>query len=349
MSRHALFVAVWATGCSEQEFNFRNLPSPPSDLRIRGRVCDPVTRTWVADALVYTHLYDDHDVVYDSRSTYTDPDGNYELTDLVADKEYEIYVQVGHAIIDQFGLGVGTEDVSIPPEPCAGNVDRKVAVVTGGYDDLAPTLAALGITGIRMIDGQAGTELVDFLTDPTAMGSYDAIFFDGGHREDGVVYGEGPVLTVQDALRSYVDDGGMVFASDWAYDVVEQTWPEMLDFAGDDTVPDAAQIGEIGLVDAQIVDPGLASVVQQDEVQITYDLPVWPVIDAASPEVEVWLEGDAPWRIGLEDGNQPRSPLLVGFDQGDGRVLLSTYRSRANDDPVMLSVLRTVLDEPASR
>ena len=44
--------------CSEQEFNVENIAPPTGDLKITGRVCHPLLRTWIPDALVYTHLYD---------------------------------------------------------------------------------------------------------------------------------------------------------------------------------------------------------------------------------------------------------------------------------------------------
>lgn len=349
MNHHLLLVPLLLAGCSEREFSVQNLPEPVGDLRISGRVCDPVTSTWLENALVYTHLYDENQVVYDSRSTYTDADGSWVLGDLVAETDYEVYVQSGHDVIDKFILGVGTEDVAVPDPVCAGTVELNVAVITGAYDDLAPVLEAIGVTGTRVIDGQAGSEIVDFLTDPAAMAEYDVIFFDGGHREDGVIYGEGPVLAIHDAIRGYVKGGGVVFASDWAYDVVEQVWPDAVDFAGDDLVPDAAQIGEAGVLSATIVDPGLASTVQLDAVDITYDLPVWPVIETAGAGTDVYLEGEAPWRRGLTAGIQPSSPLLVGFDDGDGRVLLTTYRNSVNNNQAMLGVLITLMDAIVGR
>ncbi|MEQ1564760.1 MAG: hypothetical protein ABMA64_03895 [Myxococcota bacterium] len=336
--------ALALAGCSEREFNVQNIPPPSGDLSLSGRVCNPQTHTWMENALVYTHLYDATDVVYDTRSTTTDADGRWTLTELVADKEYEVYVQVGQDIIDKFLVSLEGESGTVPDPACAGTPELNVAVITGAYDELAPLLDAIGMTGSRVIDGQAGTEIVDFLTDPAAMAEYDVVFFDGGHREDGVIYGAGPEVTaVRDTIRSYVQAGGVVFASDWAYDVVEQIWPAELEFYGDDAIPDDAQVGDIGTVDAEVVDADLSLTLGLDRMDVTYDLPVWPVVESAGPGVTVYLSGAAPWRIGLEAGTVPDSPLLVGFDDGDGRVLLTTYRNAANNTDAMLGVLLTLV------
>ena len=340
-------LALGAIGCSEREFNVQNIPPPAGDLTISGAVCHPVTGIWLEDALVYTHLYDENDIVYDSRSDYTDAGGRYELTDLVADRPYEIYVQLGQDIIDGFVVELGSEDLELPEPACSEDVSIDVAVISGAYDDFGPILDQIGVTGVRVIDGQSGNEIVDFLTDPIAMSEFDMIFFDGGHREDGVIYGDGPTSIVQDSIRSYVQQGGVVFTSDWAYDVVEAVWPDAVDFYGDDTIPDAAQVGEPGTVEAS-VEEDLAETISSEEIEITYDLPVWPIVEEASASVDVLLWGDAPFREGFETGTVQDAPLLLSFDDGDGRVLFTTYRNTANNNTAMLSLLLTLLDAIAN-
>ena len=130
MRLHWLCLAATVAGCSEHEFNVVPVAPPVSDLTISGRVCHPVTHTWLPNALVYTNLYDDNDVVYDSRSDTTDALGAYLLTDLVAEKDYQIYVQVGHDIIDSYIVGLGVDSVEVPPPECAANNELSVAVIS---------------------------------------------------------------------------------------------------------------------------------------------------------------------------------------------------------------------------
>jgi len=336
--------------CSEQEFNLENNPSPAGDLAIRGRVCDDVRKVWLENALVYTHLYDDNDVVYASASDYSDADGRFELANLIAGKDYEVYTQVGHDIVNKQIVRLEGEDLELPEPICAGAVELAVAVVTGAYDDLTPMLDAIGFTGVEVIDGRVSSEITDFLSNPAAMAEYDMIFFDGGHKEDGVFYGSGPVQAVRDNLAQYVAGGGVVFASDWAYDVVEQTWPAKVDFYGDDLVPDAAQVGETGQITADVTDPDLSASIGLATLDVTYDLAVWPLVEAVDPSVNVQLRGDAPWRVGLDTGVLTDAPLLVSFDEGEGLVVFTTYRNTANfTNESMLGVLITIVNAIGGR
>lgn len=68
------------SGCSEQSLSKTEDEvdglAPGSVL---GRVCDPSGRTWLPDALAYTHLVDDAGKLYDTRTAYTDRDGYFLL------------------------------------------------------------------------------------------------------------------------------------------------------------------------------------------------------------------------------------------------------------------------------
>ena len=45
--------------------------------------------------------------------------------------------------------------------------------------------------------------------------------------------------------------------------MVEQTWPEAINFVGADEIPDAAQLGEYGMVNAAVSDAALAEWLEQ--------------------------------------------------------------------------------------
>lgn len=342
-----MFAALALIGCSEQEFNFQYVPPAPGDLSIQGRVCDPVLQTWLEGAFVYTNLYDaENDIVYDTRTATTDADGVYVLEELNGDLEYEIYVQKGHDIIEQFIVTLSREaDLVLPDPPCFADVDAQVAVITGTYDDLVPTLAAANVPVARVIDGQRGDEIVDFLSDSANLSEYQILFFDGGHLEDGVVHGSGPeVASTLNSLRSYVEGGGVIFASDWAYDVVERLYPDRVEWVGDDLVADAAQAGEPGDVSAAVTNTGLSLAVGQEAVTVRYDLAEWPVIEGLDGGVDLYLEGDVAWRQGMSTHPIAASPLLIGFREGKGQVVYSTYRAAANGEGEMLAVLAAMVE-----
>ncbi len=349
MSPRPLCAALLALGlgaCSENEVNFRDVPPDvPRDGGIRGQLCDEVRQVWLEGATVYTHLYDDDGVIYDTVTDVTDAEGRFELA-VPTDRTYTVYVARGNDLVQQFDVTVPPNQfVDLPAPSCFGDVDVSVAVVTGAYDDLEVLIQAVGIASFTEIDGQATTELTDFLTNPTALNEYQVVFFNGGHLEQGVIYPvtDPTVALVHDNLRQYVQNGGVVFASDWAYDLVEQIWPDAIDFLGDDAVIDAAQRGEPGDVDAVVVDEFMAAAVGFSQVTVAYDKSVFPVMVAAGSGTRVYLAGTARYRQGQTVADQPDAPLAVSFEDGNGRVYYTSYRNEANGAGDMLAVLQYLL------
>lgn len=333
--------------CSENEVSFNTIPPDvPTDGEIIGQLCNEELQVWLEGATVYTHLYDDGGVVYDTVTDVTDVEGRFSLA-VPSLRTYDVYVAYGNEIVSTYQVEVGdNEQVEIPPPACFGDVELSVAVVTGAYDDLAVLFQTLGIATYKEVNGQATSELEDFLRDPAVMAEYQVIFFDGGHKEDGFIYPSGDPLVeeIRTNLRTYVQNGGVVFASDWAYDVVEQTWPAMVDFLGDDADPDAAQKGEPGDVNAVVADEFMSAALGFGQVTVAYDMSVYPVIEGVDPGTRVYLTGDIPWRNGQAIETLPASPIAVSFEDGSGRVYFTGYRNAANGAGDMLETLRYLLD-----
>jgi hypothetical protein len=215
--------------------------------------------------------------------------------------------------------------------------DVRVAVISGDYDDFSTLLPELGIGDFEVINGQTGEDLIQFLSSTENLSVYDMVMFDGGHLEEDVIYDtdgsdtDGNVVAVHTALSAYVREGGSLFVTDWSYDVVEQIWPEMVDFVGDDTLPDDAQRGEPEVVDARVVHPGMSSNIGAETVTIDFDMAVWPPVVSTSDDVTVFVRGDVHSREGMNTSQHNSSPLLLEFGSGDGTVVYSTWRATAND------------------
>jgi hypothetical protein len=319
-------------------------PQPGS---ISGRVCDPSGRTWLSDATVYTHLIDGAGSLYDTRTVYTDRDGKWTLEELPPEVTYDVYVQYGDEVIDFFAVEVEDSAAVVLEDPdCFDPLALDVAVVTGDYDSFDVVLDNMGFANYTLVDGLSEADLADFLGDVEAMKAYDIIFFNGGHIEDGIVYGldgvtADPVLMAN--VVEYVEGGGAIYASDWAYDVVETGWPDRVDFVGDDETPDAAQVGEYGVVQATVADAALAEWLGAETMSIEYDLPVWPPIESVDPSVTSHLQGGVSYRVGTETYNLADVPLLVSYTAGEGKVVFSTFRVAKNGTSEMLEVLQYIM------
>lgn len=344
-------LALLLAGCTEQSFFLdKSEPEPGiSPGRVQGRVCDPSGRTWLPDALAYTHIYSDAGTLLETRIAYTDRDGYWSLDDLPGEKEYTFYVQYGPDILaeDTIFLDDG-EEVKLEEPECFDPLQLDVAVITGDYDDFALVLNYMGFANYELIDGLTLSEVRDFLLDSDAMSQYDMIFFNGGFTEEDVVYDldesdPDTVAAINANITAYVDAGGTVYASDWAYDVVEQNWPDRVDWVGTDEVPDDAQQGDYDYVSAAVSDSALAGWLGTNFVDIEYDLAVWPPIESVAGSVSVHLAGDVHYRQGTTSYSLTAVPMLVSFSSGNGKVVFSTFRVAKNSTTDMLLVLQYMM------
>jgi hypothetical protein len=124
---------------------------------------------------------------------------------------------------------------------------------------------------------------------------------------------------------------------------VESCWPEAINFVGADEVPDAAQLGEYGIVNAAVSDAALADWLDSDYTQVEFDLPVWPPIEGVADTVSVHLTGNIDYREGISVFNLNASPLLVSFTSGEGRVAFSTFRVAKNADSDIILMLQYMM------
>lgn len=363
-------VALFATACGQDTTITAkpdvNVAINPGE--ISGRVCDASGKTWLQDATVYTHVKDG-DRIIDTKIAYTDRDGYWLIEDLPAERSYDIFIQYGSTRLweqEQYGVWLSDgQDLELDEPDCFDPLQIDVAVVSGSYDDFALVLQNMGFGNYVVVDGLDEDELIGFVSDSANLMAYDIIFFDGGHQESGIFYavpeddedepglgdegttedtGATPLHeTVQANLQAYVAQGGAIYASDWSYDIIEQTWSDRLEFVGDDTTPDAAQLGEYGLVNAAVSDASLAEWLDSDYVEIEYDLPVWAPIETNSDSVSVHLKGNVSYRVGTSTYSLPTAPLLVSFTSGEGKVVYSTFRVAKNATTDILLVLQYMM------
>lgn len=337
--RTLLPLALLATACNEQGFSEVKDYGGVYESSIAGRVCDTTRSVWLEGATVYTHIITSDGELIGTAETTTDEGGRYLLGDLRGDTDYTVYVQYGSSVIDMFDVRIdGTQEVVLEDPVCSSDVNSTVAIVSGDYDSPADVLPSFGVSDFYEVNGQTGSELVQFLQSAENLAQYDAIFFAGGHIEEDVFYDTngddvaGDVGRVIQAVKDYVDAGGTIVATDWSYDVIEQAWPNKLDFLGEDSVPNDAQLGTPDTVDADVTNNDLESAVGQETVPVHFDLDTWPIVVGSDESVTPYLVGDAPYRIGLDTFTQANSPFMVQFDVGDGSVVFLTWRLTANTE-----------------
>ncbi len=351
LSRVALFpLALTLAACSDQGVSFvKEDPIIIDDGIIRGRVCDPSGRTWLPDALAYVNIVDENGVIYDTKQAFSDLDGRWEIADLPGERSYTVYVQYGSQTLSTEEVYIASgQTVELPEPDCFDPIALDVAIVTGDYDDFDILLDRMGFANYDLVDGQDATTVRDFLANPEALARYDIIFFNGGFVEDGVIYNStdptDPVVAqnVQNVV-DYVNAGGSIYASDWAYDLVEVAWPDRVDFVGADEIRDDAQLGDYETVNAAISDASMSEFLGKQYLEVDYDLPVWPPIESTASLVSTHLTGTVPYSDGLSDYTLTSVPLLVSFNAGSGKVAFSTFRMARNANQDMVNVLQYMM------
>lgn len=357
MNRSLPLLVLFAVACGPSDNQIHNINdgdgAPPTYGDITGRSCDPSGIAWLEGATVYVNVMNADGYISEILSTTTDAQGYWTLVDVPTGQDTVVYVQKGNEIVESHEVEVVQNRTVYIPEPtCFDPRVLKIALVTGNYDDFDRVLDNMGISDYTLIDGLDKGNLVQFLSNGEALAEYDLLFFNGGHVEEGVVYdSEDPsnpdLAVIRETLADYLDAGGRIYASDWAYDWVAQLWPEKVDFLGAEAAPNDAQLGTTQRVDGVIADYALAQFMGKDTegMQVLYDLPVWPPIAGTSSSVSVHLTGTIEYRDSGTLLYQYSSPLLVSFNVGpnNGKVVFSTFRLVANNNEDLIRMMQYVM------
>jgi len=330
---------------------------PPG--RIEGRICDPSGRSWLASAMAYTNVVSDGQLV-ETRVSYSDRDGFWLLEDLPGDVTYDVFVQYGPDILfDQEVYVPSGQTVQLSEPDCFNPLELKVAVITGDYDDFQRVIEQMGFENYTIYDGlTTGNDICDacqdnlrnFLLDADEMAQFDIIMFNGGHIEEDIVYdmdagNVGDADAIMGNIVGFVQNGGSIYASDWAYDEIEIGWPSRIDFVNDDTLPNDAEVGGPQTVHATISDSALADWLGREDgrIDIDYDLSTWPAAVDVDDTVSVHVQGTVDVQIGPVHDTLNESPLLVSFNDGDGKVVYASFRVAANASTDMMLTLQYMM------
>ena len=181
------------------------------------------------------------------------------------------------------------------------------------FDDMGAVLKKMGISAVEVT--------ADDLNNLSTWKKYDAIYLNCGS-----IY---PSDERTAALKKYVQDGGIVYASDYSGELIEAAFPDKINFFSEDKKNPqsfSAKVGDSGEMEANIVDQGLASIVGKNKVLINFDLGSWVVINSVNSGVRVHVIGNAKTNSGEVLKNRP---FVVSFSEGKGEVLFTSFHNEA--------------------
>jgi hypothetical protein len=259
-----------------------------------GQVTIPGATVNIASYLAYTKT-----ATTDSTGKYTFdnvPDGNYTLTAAKGNWSGQTTISVKDGSVN------GDTQIRFDTSP------DDIAVVQGLYDSVETILDELGVQ-YTFIDA---ADLQDY----TIVSSYKIIFLNCGCD---TTYASDPV--VMSNLQNFVAGGRSLYASDWAFEYVEDAWPSAIDFPSD------PYIGQSQNITADVVDSALAAYLGSTTVPITFNLSAWVVMNGVGSGTTIHISGD----FVTDDGPMTDKPILVSFmpSTGSGRVVYTSFHYEA--------------------
>lgn len=290
---------------------------------ISGRACTPDQQT-LAGANVTVSGTNCEGIPFDVVTT-ANSEGFFSLDE----------VPVGtHTITVSLGSFSGSEFVEIRENRntdlgsdgvCLDGSDVPIAILTGSYDDIGALLNNLQIEydrpGSDGFFGVSANDARDFLTDINTMMDYQILFIECGElwsqlgSSGGGFFGGSSVHDQVIAnLRTFVQSGRSLYASDRAYQFVSRAFPEAVNFRPD-TLAGSSQT-----VTAQVISDAMFTLLGTSHTQINFNLGGWAVMSSPPPGVTVHFQG--PVRIGSSSNVQ--APLLISYSHSSGGTVIYT-------------------------
>ncbi len=239
--------------------------------------------------------------------------------------------------------------------------DTRPAAMDWAYDDISSVIRRIGITEFDRAEPcrtattttdvtTAACEFGNILADSARLNEYNVIFAPCGalgFSKSWQVLGAAVNSRIATNVRTWLQRGGRLYASDTAYGLLSRSAPTVATFAGGMTLAtnnrDPANIG-VGAsppmgrtYQAQIVDPNLRTwladrgVGMMGTVSITGFISPWVAVDSVPMTTRVLVDGEVEWFTSMAGVTMPagRRPLTISADikenNGCGRAVFSSY------------------------
>lgn len=310
-------------------------PDPSQTGSIRGTLCTDDEEGLAGVRVFLTSAIDG--VIFED---FTDADGRFLIAGVPAPATVQVkaeragFVKVWNDV-EVFPTDTVPDGTQVDPDSsCTALVpDTGVSylVVNGAYDKIQNVLDRMGLDNVTLTEGNpldpSEPWAANVFGDYSTLSEYDAVFINCGVSEIEFLGTPDPVVAAN--LRQYVQQGGSLYVSDQAYDLVELVWPDRIDFLFGDDENSSAEAGDDGAYSMAVAEPGLRDFVGQDVIDIEYAYGYFALIQEVAPGTTVYLRSDM--RYHVNGGIQTLSdvPVTVGFSDGPagsgGRVIFTSF------------------------
>lgn len=255
------------------------------------------------------------------------------------------YYDSMHVVLESLGFPIRAHYKSRTPEILdpTGNVD----LIHGD-----PGLDFVGSYDPWANDAPSKFWIREFLADPVWMADYDIIMINCGVNDSDIYMNLSSVSPAVANLRAYVAAGGSVYVSDWASEIARLAFPGSINYVGSDLSFGLARTGSPHPEQpSRVVDPDLAVALGRTDLNINLGLGWWVVLEPASSQPStLYPLVNADVIIYTDfDPSRPAArqnvPLIVRFDHGDGRVLLTSAHTETQTTADLRDVIRYAVFE----
>lgn len=278
---------------------------------VLGQACTPSGETLAAAQVMITGI--DCEGAAFSIQTSADGSGNYHLENVPAG-DHEIFVTSGSFSGERtvrIREGQTTDLSSDDEKVCVSGEDVKIMVFNGSNEDMGALLDNMGLAYDKI--NSAGAATANFLEDLPRLMEYDILFFECNHNFATSVNAASDRERVLQNLRGFVNSGGSLYASDNAYQWINQTFPHLADFGGTATSE---------VVTADVMSTEMLTLLGKDTVEIDFDLSGMRVIDSIDPMARLHFRATRAGR--------PNLPLMYSYnDPSGGTVIYTSFHSSA--------------------
>ena len=312
---------------------------------------------------------------------YTKSDGTFDLAAYQPGKQFLVVQKGQFRRVREVEVVKGEQPVAgdltrLPGKTDAAHGDTipRIAMVVGGYDHIDTSMKKLGVEeffrygdppfatpggdGPGVKTGKAGNQLMNSAPE---MAGYHIVLLPCaamGYSQDqnngGFLCG-GPTAPQKSAFSSYVDSGGKLYVTDFAYEAVRQTWPGFITFYDATMKPLTSTSQGIGTACrggaedtvGTATDPGLADwmkTIGHADIELKAS---WSRIESVHAQPGYDADGKPKtitpkvWMTSEIAGTQ--RPATVSFEQKCGRVLFSTYHTEGDDASSLLAQEKALL------
>jgi hypothetical protein len=313
---------------------------------VRGRVCAPSERVFVAGAAVTIDGTGCDGSAYHA-VTVSGAEGDWAF-DQVPCGTHVVTSHKGSFTADTTVTVVGgqvTDVTGAADKLCFTRDTTHMAVLGGDWDDLGGLVGDLGFSFDLYTDkpdAAAIGNMVGLLSDRVMLAEYDVLFIGCGHAAGRMAI-EHP--EVMDNVRDFVLAGGSLYTSDYAWTFGEAAFPDAVSWVNDD---DPRSMGDLmkspqqipgGLaVTARVSDALLAEHLGRASLDIVFEEGPQIAPEAAGPGTTVHVAAD----LRLHNRTILQAPIALSYQPapGAGRVVYTNFHNDAQATGEMLAVMR---------